>query len=76
MKRQAVPATRRDRALPDEALPPEFVHRAYTLAIRRAARDAHRVVCDLDIVECDVCRQHAQAISDAKHSLYTIKGSS
>jgi len=30
--------------LPDDALPPEFVRRAYTLAIRRAARDAHRAV--------------------------------
>jgi len=66
MKRQTVPATRRDRALPEDALPPEFVRRAYTLAIRRAARDAHRAVCDRDAVDCTICCEHAAAIAEAK----------
>jgi len=69
MKRQAVPATRRDRALPEHALPPEFVRRAYMLAIRRAARDAHRAVCNFDAVDCAICGEHAAAIAEAKWAL-------
>jgi len=69
MKQQAVPATRRGRALPDEDFPPEFVRNAYTLAMRRAARDAHRGFCDRDVVECDICRENAEAIADAKRRL-------
>jgi hypothetical protein len=69
MKQQAVPATRRGRALPDDEFPPDFVRCAYMLAIRRAARDAHRSVCDRDAVECDNCRQQAQGIADAKRAL-------
>jgi hypothetical protein len=69
MKQQAAPATRRGRGLPDDAFPPEFVRHAYTLAIRRAARDAHRSVCDRDAVECASCRDHAHGIADAKWAL-------
>jgi len=67
--RQAVPTTRRDRALPEDALPPESVRRAYTRAIRRAARDAHRAVCDRDAVHCAICREHAATIAEAKWGL-------
>ncbi len=69
MKRQAVPATRRDRALPEDALPPQFMRRAYTLAIRRAARDAHRSVCNRDAFDCAICCEHAAAIAKAKWAL-------
>ncbi len=69
MKQQAASAARRGRALPDDAFPLEFIHNAFMLAIRRAARDAHRTVCDRDAVECDVCRSHAQNISQAKRAL-------
>ncbi len=69
MKRQAVPATCRDRALPDDAIPPEFVRCAYTLAIRRAARDAHRSVCNRDAVDCAICCEHAAAIAETKWAL-------
>jgi len=69
MNRQAVPATRRDRALPEETLPSEFVCRAYTLAIRRAARDAHRAVCNRAAVDCATCCEHAAAIAEAKWAL-------
>jgi len=62
MKHHAAPATRRGRALSDEDFPPDFVRSAYMLAIRRAARDAHRTVCDRDAVECDACREHTQAV--------------
>jgi len=69
MKQQAAPATRRGRALSDEDFPPDFVRSAYMLAIRRAARDAHRTLCDCDALECDTCRQHAAAIAEAKRLL-------
>jgi hypothetical protein len=70
MKQQAVPATRRGRALPDDEFPPDFVRCAYMLAIRRAGRDAHRTMCDRDAVECDACREHTQAIAEAKRALH------
>jgi len=69
MKRQAALATRQGRTLPEKVFPPEFVHNAYTLAIRRAARDAHRTVCDSDCVACETCRQLAHAIAEAKWTL-------
>ncbi len=69
MKQQAVPATRRGRALSDDDFPPDFVRCAYMFAIRRAARDAHRTVCDHDAVECDSCREHTQASAEAKRAL-------
>jgi hypothetical protein len=62
----AARATCRGRALPDDALPPEFGLHPYTLAIRRAARDARRNVCDRDAVECASCQEHAHAIAAAK----------
>jgi len=69
MKQQAAPAVRRGRPLPDDVYPPDFVRNAYMLAIRRAARDAHRTVCARDAVECDTCREHASAIAEAKREL-------
>lgn len=69
MKQQAASATRRGRALHDGAFPADFVRNAYMLAIRRAARDAHRTTCDRDAVECDICRDYACAIADAKWTL-------
>ena len=42
MKQQAASATRRGRALHDEAFPADFVRNAYMLAIRRAAPAAPR----------------------------------
>jgi len=69
MKQQAAPVQRRGRALSDDDFSPDFVRRAYMLAIRRAARDAHRTVCDRDAVECDTCREHTQAVAEAKRAL-------
>jgi hypothetical protein len=69
MKHQTAPATRRGRPLPDDAFPAHFVRHAYMLAIRRAARDAHRSECDLDVVGCDICRERARAIAEAKRAL-------
>jgi hypothetical protein len=69
MKHKAAPASRRRRCLRDDEIPPEFVNNAYTLAIRRAARDAHRITCDRDAVECEVCRDHARAVANAKWAL-------
>jgi hypothetical protein len=68
MKYQAVPASRRGRA-PHDDFPPEFARGAYMLAIARAARDAHRGVCDRDTVECTTCLEHAEAIAKAKRAL-------
>lgn len=66
MKYKAAPAVRRGRARTDDAFSRDFVHHAYMLAIRLAVRDAHRAMCDRDAVECDTCRECAQAIADAK----------
>ncbi len=69
MRYEAAPAHRRGRPLPDDAFPAQFVRHAYMLAIRRAARDAHRSECDLDAVGCEVCREHARDIAEAKRAL-------
>ncbi len=69
MKDEAAPVQRRGRLLPNDAFRTEFVRNAYTVAIRRAARDAHRSVCDRDADECDVCRELAQGIAEAKRAL-------
>ncbi len=69
MKHKAALASRRGRCLPDVDFPPQFVRNAHILAIRRAARDAHRSVCDRDAVECDICRDQARAIAHAKSAL-------
>lgn len=66
MKQQAAPVTSRGRAPCDDAFPPGFIRNAHMLAIRRAARDAHRIVCDRDAVGCMVCCRHAVAIAEAK----------
>ncbi len=47
----------------------EFLHAARELAIRRAARDAHRSDCDNDALECSICRMHAARIAEAKAAL-------
>jgi hypothetical protein len=63
-------ASPRGRCLsPDPPVSPGFLRSAQTLAIRRAARDAHRSLCDHDSVECSVCREHARMIADAKLAL-------
>jgi hypothetical protein len=48
---------------------PTFLRAAYELAIRRAARDAHRSGCRLDAAECPICREHAGRIAEAKAAL-------
>ncbi len=73
MKQQTAPAMRRGRPLLEEDFPPDFVRNAYMLAIRRAARDAHRTVCDRDAAECDACREHTQRIAEAKRTLNHLK---
>lgn len=47
----------------------KFLHAARELAIRRAARDAHRSECDADASECAICRMHAACIAEAKAAL-------
>ena len=47
----------------------DFLDRAQRLAIRRAARDAHRTVCDRAIDECLTCMEHARSILEAKREL-------
>ncbi len=69
MKHEAAPAARRGRARPEDSFTPELVCHAYKLAIRRAARDAHRNECDRDAVECEACHGHARGIADAKWAL-------
>jgi hypothetical protein len=69
MKQQAAPAPSRGRPVPSDAFALAFVRSAHMLAIRRAARDAHRVVCDRDAVGCTICCRHAAAIADAKWAL-------
>ena len=67
MEKRAVPATRRGRLFP--GISAAFFQAAQELAIRRAARDAHRSECDLDAVECSICRMHAARIAEAKAAL-------
>ena len=47
----------------------QFLRAARELAIRRAARDAHRTECDTDAFECTICRMHAARIAEAKAAL-------
>lgn len=47
----------------------EFFHVAHELAMRRAARDAHRSECDAEASECAICRMHAACIAEAKAAL-------
>lgn len=46
-----------------------FVHSARSLAIARAARDAHRSDCERDAFDCETCREHAAAVAKAKLAL-------
>ena len=46
-----------------------FLQRAQRLAVRRAARDAHRAECRYDALDCPTCQEHARAIADAKQAL-------
>ena len=46
-----------------------FLRAAHELAIRRAARDAHRAGCRFDAEECPICREHAGRIAEAKVAL-------
>jgi hypothetical protein len=64
-----VAASENDRSRQASALDLEFFCVARELAIRRAARDAHRTECRIDAWECGVCRMHAEQIADAKHAL-------
>ena len=66
MKDLAVSVRGRDRLTSISA---EFLHAARELAIRRAAREAHRSECESDALECNVCRVHATRIADAKAAL-------
>lgn len=69
MKRQAVPATRRDRALPEEALPPALciAHIHLRSDVRRVTRIASFTI--EDAVDCTICCEHAAAIAEAKWAL-------
>ncbi len=66
MEEHAVPASGRDRV---PGISPAFLHAASELAIRRAARDAHRSECRVDALECNICRAHAARIAEAKAKL-------
>lgn len=66
MEEQAVPVHSWDR-IPGVSL--AFLHAAHELAIRRAARDAHRTECRIDALECSVCRAHALRIAEANAAL-------
>jgi len=64
---KAPPARNRGTLL--RSISAEFLHAARELAIRGAARDAHRSDCDTDAFECATCRMHAQRIAEAKAAL-------
>ncbi len=69
MKDEAASVRRRGRPLPDADFPPEFVRHAYMLAIRRAARDAHRSECDRGAPECVVCCELSRGVAQTKRAL-------
>lgn len=69
MTEQAAPALRRGPVSLIDELTLAFLQRAQRLAIRRAARDAHRADCRYDALDCPTCQEHARAITDAKQSL-------
>ena len=66
MEERAVPVSSRDRV---PGISPAFLYAAHELAIRRAARDAHRSECNIDALECSACRAHAARIAEAKAAL-------
>ena len=59
MKDEAAPASCRGRAVHEGAVPAPFVHQANAVAVRHAAREAHRSECNRDSVECAICREYA-----------------
>jgi hypothetical protein len=67
MEERAVPASLRDRPIPGATV--AFFRAAQELAIRRAARDAHRSDCRDDPLECSICRAHVARIAEAKAAL-------
>ena len=69
MIKNAARAFGRGRFSKGESITLAFLERAQRLAIRRAARDAHRASCDRDADECPVCAEHARCIAEAKRSL-------
>lgn len=50
-------------------LHPAFVRAATSLAIARAARDAHRTGCEYDAQDCPTCHELAATIRKAKEAL-------
>jgi hypothetical protein len=69
MSGYAASALRRGRVSREDLASLAFLERAQRLAIRRAARDAHRTECPLDAFDCPICQGHARAITDAKRTL-------
>lgn len=67
MEERVVPASPRDRPIPGATV--AFFRAAHELAIRRAARDAHRSDCTADALECIICGAHAARIAEAKAAL-------
>lgn len=67
MRAYVVPANRRDHPLHVVSI--AFLCAAQELAIRRAARDAHRSECSIDAFDCNTCRMHAACIAEAKAAL-------
>jgi hypothetical protein len=45
-----------------------LLHPVWELAIRRAARDAHRLTCLIDALACHVCRVHPARLSGGEGS--------
>jgi hypothetical protein len=48
---------------------PEFMRAAMSLAIARAARDAHRTACEYDAQDCPTCNELATMVRRAKEAL-------
>lgn len=69
MKEYAASVFRRGRSSPKGPISLAFLQRAQKLAIRRAARDAHRAACNRDAEECAACQEHARGIAEAKRVL-------
>jgi hypothetical protein len=51
-------------------LHPEFVRSATSLAIARAARDAHRSACVYDADDCPRCQELGAGVRRAKEALH------
>jgi hypothetical protein len=68
MRKDAV-ASAIDRGRASPEMDPVFFSVDWGLAVRCAARDAHRSECLVDALECSVCRAHAERIAEAKFAL-------